>query len=294
MGRLNRRSRSPRLLGVVFLLALTSLLAASRADARPPDPPALTLPDAVTEEAQGPDGATVTYSASARDWRRRPVDVTCNPPSGSRFPLGTTTVTCTATDRRGKSTSGSFRVRVRDTTAPRLSSHADVTVSATSLRGARVSYRNPRASDAVDPSPAVSCSPASGRAFPLGVTRVRCTARDDAGNTRASAFTVTVRALLTPRDGARVSSPPLLRWLRVPRATYYNVQLYRLTSKGFVKVLSAWPVTPRRPLRSAWTYDGRRYRLVSARYRWYVWPGFGKRSQSRYGRLLGKSDFVIR
>ena len=123
---------------------------------------------------------------------------------------------------------------------------------------------------------------------------MRCVARDDAGNTRVTVFTVTVRALLAPKDGARVSSPPVLRWLAVPNATYYNVQLYRLTSRGFVKVLSAWPAAPRRSLRSRWTYNGRRYRLVPDRYRWYVWPGFGRRSESRYGRLLGRSDFALR
>jgi hypothetical protein len=27
-------------------------------------------------------------------------------------------------------------------------------------------------------------------------------------------------------------------------------------------------------------------RLTPGRYHWYVWPGFGKRSDRRYGRLL--------
>jgi hypothetical protein len=96
-------------------------------------------------------------------------------------------------------------------------------------------------------------------------------------------------ALLTPRAGARISSPPLLAWRRVARASYYNVQLYR----GGVKVLSAWPVRPRLKLRSRWTYLGRQRRLSPGVYRWYVWPGYGRAAANRYGRLLGQSTFTV-
>jgi HYR domain len=40
------------------------------------------------------------------------VPVSCDPSSGSTFPAGTTTVTCTATDDSGNSTSASFTVTV--------------------------------------------------------------------------------------------------------------------------------------------------------------------------------------
>jgi hypothetical protein len=42
-----------------------------------------------------------------------PYALGCTPPSGSVFPIGTTTVTCKATDATGNSGSGSFKVRVR-------------------------------------------------------------------------------------------------------------------------------------------------------------------------------------
>ena len=61
-------------------------------------------------------------------------------------------------------------------------------------------------------------------------------------------------ALLAPRAGARVTSPPLLRWRRVPRASYYNVQLFR----GSVKVLSSWPTATRLQLRARWTTSAAR------------------------------------
>ena len=46
--------------------------------------------------------------------------------------------------------------------------------------------------DAVDGTTPVTCSPASGSVFPIGVTTVRCTSTDRAGNTAAATFNVTV------------------------------------------------------------------------------------------------------
>jgi hypothetical protein len=99
----------------------------------------------------------------------------------------------------------------------------------------------------------------------------------------------TTSALLAPRAGARVTSPPLLVWRRAARASYYNVQLYR----GRVKMLSSWPVRTRLQLRARWTYLGRQRQLAPGAYRWYVWPGYGRPSARRYGRLLGQSTFTV-
>lgn len=94
-----------------------------------------------------------------------------------------------------------------------------------------------------------------------------------------------------PQANAVVSSrrPPLLRWMRVRRARYYNVQLYR----GIHKVLSAWPSRPRYQLRRRWSYAGKRRRLAPGRYRWYVWPGYGRPSKANYGDLLGRRAFRV-
>jgi hypothetical protein len=99
----------------------------------------------------------------------------------------------------------------------------------------------------------------------------------------------TTSALLTPRAGARVTSPPLLVWRRVAGASYYNIQLYR----GSVKVLSSWPTRTRLQLRARWTYLSRKRKLSPGVYRWYVWPGHGRASANRYGRLLGQSTFTV-
>jgi len=96
-------------------------------------------------------------------------------------------------------------------------------------------------------------------------------------------------ALTRPAVGARVSAPPLLAWRAVPKATYYNVQLYRAGRK----ILTVWPGTTSFRLERSWRFAGRTYRLTRGLYRWYVWPGFGARSATRYGKLLGTRTFVV-
>jgi hypothetical protein len=114
------------------------------------------------------------------------------------------------------------------------------------------------------------------------------TAFDQASNAAARTLPVTATgALINPVPGQRVTSPPRLAWLPVKGASYYNVQLIR---DG--RILSAWPTRANFKLPRSWIYHGRRYRLRAGVYRWYVWPGFGKLAQARYGRLLGKSSFV--
>ena len=128
----------------------------------------------------------------------------------------------------------------------------------------------------------------NGRYF---IYRVR--SYDRHGNASKSA-TVAVSAgalLRSPRDGGVVRGlTTQLIWTAVPRATYYNVQLYR----GAQKVLSAWPLQPRLGLARRWFYQGRRVGLSRGSYRWYVWPGFGARTQASYGHLLGTATFAVR
>jgi hypothetical protein len=94
--------------------------------------------------------------------------------------------------------------------------------------------------------------------------------------------------LVRPEDGARVRrAPPVLTWRKVTRATYYNVQLFL----GKRKVLSAWPRGTQLKLPMRWKYRKTTHRLVSGRYTWYVWPGFGRLSDGKYGAMLGASHF---
>ena len=94
---------------------------------------------------------------------------------------------------------------------------------------------------------------------------------------------------LGPAVDARLKAPPRLTWTPVRNATYYNVQLYI----GGRKVLTAWPSGPSFQVPRSWRFQGRTHRLVPGRYRWYVWPGLGPRSASRYGQLVGTRTFVL-
>jgi HYR domain len=80
----------------------------------PPDvtAPTLNLPDDLTVEATDASGTNVTYSVTATDDRDPNPTVTCDPSSGSFFPVGTTTVKCQATDASGNVATGSFLVHV--------------------------------------------------------------------------------------------------------------------------------------------------------------------------------------
>ena len=116
------------------------------------------------------------------------------------------------------------------------------------------------------------------------------TAFDAAGNKSAQTVSVTLRdPLFTPVRGGTVAAPPTLAWKKDPKATYYNVQLFR----GSEKILSAWPLRPWLVLHRTWTYKGRHVRLKKGRYRWYVWPGYGELARKRFGKLIGASAFVV-
>jgi hypothetical protein len=79
-------------------------------------PPTMQVPPTVTANASAPAGAVVSYSVSVDDNRLPAPPAICVPPSGSTFPVGETTVTCTATDAAGNSTVDTFEVVVRSAT----------------------------------------------------------------------------------------------------------------------------------------------------------------------------------
>ncbi|MEH0844629.1 VWA domain-containing protein [Micromonospora sp. CPCC 205711] len=80
-------------------------------------PPVVVVDDR-TVEATSPAGAVINYPATATDNVDGPLTPTCAPPSGGTFPLGATTVTCSATDAAGNTGSDTAVMRVVDTTAP--------------------------------------------------------------------------------------------------------------------------------------------------------------------------------
>ncbi|MEX2142001.1 MAG: HYR domain-containing protein [Pirellulales bacterium] len=158
-------------------------------------PPELIAPADLTLEATGPSGAAASFSATATDAVSTPT-LAYSHPSGSEFPLGTTTVTVTATDTAGNASSASFTILVQDTTPPSVTAPQDLTVEATSAAGAVVNF-TPTATDLVS-TPTVVSTPASGSQFTLGTTTVLVTATDAAGNSSQASFDVTVQDTIAP------------------------------------------------------------------------------------------------
>jgi flagellar hook assembly protein FlgD len=139
-------------------------------------PPAFTLPEVIIAEATSAAGAVVTFSASG---------ATCDHASGAAYPLGDTTVTCSATNSFG-TTTVTMTIAVLDTTPPVLNLPPNIMA-----QNHVVSY-TATATDAVDGSFGAACSPPSGSTFPDGTTTVQCAATDAHGNSSFGSFTVTV------------------------------------------------------------------------------------------------------
>ena len=115
------------------------------------------------------------------------------------------------------------------------------------------------------------------------------TALDEASNSvEQKATAVPLPALYNPAAGARVRGKLVFEWLPVEGATYYNLQIWL----GKRKVVSAWPRVPRLVVPQRGKLGGKRYALQRGKtYRWYVWPGRGRKIDRRYGRLIGASSF---
>jgi HYR domain len=154
--------------------------------------PLLQLPADLTAEATGPGGAVVNYTAGATDDGDPSPSLSCTPASGSTFAVGETTVTCTANDAAGNEVTGSFSVRVVDTTAPvLLLDKLARTIRTYEFVGTKATLPV-EAADLVDPAPLVRCTPGDGERLPVGETVVRCTATDDVGNVSEASVTILV------------------------------------------------------------------------------------------------------
>lgn len=164
-------------------------------------PPSLSCPENITQ-ATDPNqcSAIVDFAAIASDncpcASGETCPAVCNPPSGSMFPVGTTDVTCTATDAVGNTAMCSFTVTVNDMQPPSIACPASGITAVTAATcspatGTVVNYSVP-ISDNCGKVAKSSCTPPSGSTFPVGTTTVTCTATDDSGNTAMCSFTVSV------------------------------------------------------------------------------------------------------
>jgi hypothetical protein len=116
--------------------------------------------------------------------------VSCVPPSGTCFSVGTTTVTCTGTDTSGNTTSCSFTMTV---TLCAISCPANVTTPAANGQcSAVVNYSAPTTTGSCG---TVTCSPTNGSTFSKGTTTVTCSTQTGP----SCSFTVTVNDTQAPQ-----------------------------------------------------------------------------------------------
>ena len=151
-------------------------------------------------------GAVVNYPAPTTDGVC--AAPTCSPASGSFFPVGTTTVTCTTTGPPQRQCT--FTVTVVDTQPPTITCPPNqIAVTAQDVcpapACAAATFPPPVATDNC-PGVTVACNPPSGSCFPVGVTTVTCTATDASGNTATCSFTVNVFDTLIQDDSNPANS----------------------------------------------------------------------------------------
>jgi len=161
----------------------------------------LTCPANVTQ-SNDPNqcGAAVNYTAPSGSGCGT---IMCDHASGSFFPVGTTTVTCTSS---AGPTCG-FTVTVNDTQAPTITCPAAVNAATPSggAMCAAVNFAVPASDNC--PGVNVNCNPPSGSCFVVGTSTVTCTATDVALNTASCSFTVSVFNIVLQDD-----SNPALRF----------------------------------------------------------------------------------
>jgi hypothetical protein len=282
----------------------------------------------VNYDASAPsiDRVTLDRPADSNGWYNHPVHVTfhgtdggsgissCTDTSYSGPDTSSTTVNGTCTDRAGNRVSGTSPAFKYDSTPPTITNlgfdwddgTATLTWTASPDTTAIEIDRTPGTAGA-DPS-AVFKGLASSFEDTGLTNKVKyvytINGFDEAGNKATDSVSIIPGAkLYSPARGTTLKSPPLLAWRPVVGAAYYNVQLYygvgatmrRLSSVGVSgrKVMSVWPLQPRYRLKKAWKFKGKARKLAPGHYRWYVYPGVGKRTANKYGPLIGASDFFI-
>jgi PKD repeat protein len=141
----------------------------------------------------GDCGAVVNFSAPSATDNCVLSGFSTNHNSGELFPVGTTTVTYTATDGGGNITTCSFDITVTDSEDPTIANCPAniVTSNSIGMCGANVSWAVPVAVDNCNVN-SFTTTHSPGATFPLGTTTVIYTATDNAGNSTTCSFTVTV------------------------------------------------------------------------------------------------------
>ncbi|WP_372993934.1 HYR domain-containing protein, partial [Sulfitobacter sp.] len=161
------------------------------------DPVISEMGDIIVNVDPGDCGAVISFEAPTATDNCTGTVVTLNEgnmPSGSLFPVGTTTVTYTATDATGNTSTITFDVTVEDNEDPTIECPENITV--TNIEGqdyAIVTYTEITATDNCGVTVERISGFASGEQFPIGTTTVTYVATDSSGNEVECSFTVLVK-----------------------------------------------------------------------------------------------------
>jgi hypothetical protein len=180
-------------------------------------PPEIVCPSSMVVDAETPQGSIVDYTTTVTELCDPNARVICEPPPGSLFPIGQTTVTCRAAsgdgDGRGAASECSFTITVIDRTPPQITCPLNFVVQGTTSGTnphkppgwppghnppanaitAVVTYPDPVVTDDEQAEPPqVTCSPPSGTRLGFGLHTITCRARDRAGNELVCTFEVNV------------------------------------------------------------------------------------------------------
>lgn len=136
--------------------------------------PQITAPSSIVRQCTGPDGARVDYAVGASD-ECALAALECTPPSGSLFPIGTTTVECLARDGCGNETRQTFTVTVTGDCGAgclQLACPTNIVLKTCGAKAA-MGHFSIQATNHCNPSDLhVVATPASGSLFPVGTTTI--------------------------------------------------------------------------------------------------------------------------
>lgn len=154
-------------------------------------PPEIIAEDMIVE-ATSSDGAVVEFTFVSIDSEDDDPDVTSEPPPGSLFPIGDTTVTVTSTDESGNTTVETFTITVVDTTAPSLTIPDNIVVLLNAPATDASILESVSAVDAVDPDVVITHNATATSFETAGRKDIIFTATDDFGNQSSRMATISV------------------------------------------------------------------------------------------------------
>ena len=155
--------------------------------------PVITTPSNIVQEATGKTGTSLDIGKAEVTDLIKVENITNDAPSS--FPLGNTTVTWTATDESGNTSTATQIITIQDTTKPTITAPADITLEATSASENTVNLGDAKADDTVS---LVSVTNDAPKTFPIGETTVTWTATDSSGNISNATQKVTIADTTKP------------------------------------------------------------------------------------------------